>query len=77
MIHGSNSIAVLEYKHVNIKLSMNLDRLTVETEVEQILKSKYNIKISNLLHNRDFFSSQNDGFVTSTVLKSEISETKC
>lgn len=75
MIHGSNSIVVSEYKHVNIKLSMNLNRFTVETEVEQILKSKCNIQINDLLHTRDFFS-QNDGFVTFTVLKSEISESK-
>lgn len=48
MIHGSNSIVVSEYKHVNIKLSMNLNRFTVETEVEQILKSKCNIQINDL-----------------------------
>lgn len=39
MIRGSNSIVILEYKQVNIKLSVNLHRLTVETEVEQTLKS--------------------------------------
>lgn len=46
MIHGSNSIVVLEYKQVNIKLSVNLHRLTVETEVEQTLKSNVTLKLT-------------------------------
>lgn len=68
-------IVLLEYKHVNIKLSMNLNMLTVETEVKQILKSKFNTKINNVLHNRDCFFLKMS-FVNLT-LSSEISESKC
>lgn len=51
MICGSNSIVMSEDKHVNVDLSMHLDTLTVQIEVEQISVSKCNSTISNLLYN--------------------------
>lgn len=42
MIHGSNSQSCQNIN--NVKSSMNLDMVTVETEIEQISISKFNIK---------------------------------
>lgn len=41
---------------------MNLNILTVETKIEHILKSNYNIKTNNLLYKRDCFCFSEDGF---------------
>lgn len=68
MICGANSILMSEHKHLNVDLSMNLDTLTVQIEVEQISVSKFNIKISNLLYNR-LLSFQNDSFINFIIFK--------
>lgn len=57
-----------EYKHVNVKLSVNLNMVTIETEVEQISISKFNIKINNLLHNINCFLLKMS-FINFTVFK--------
>lgn len=54
-----------EYKHVNVKLSMNLN---IVTEVEQISISKFNIKINNLLHDVNCFLLKMS-FINFTVFK--------